>query len=366
MRRATATLPLHGGKAPAWLMSRMVRLAREIVVIIVSDFGAHEVLRRLSDPFWFQSLGCLLGFDWHSSGVTTTVSAAVKEGIAGIEHDLGLFAAGGKGARSRRTPQEIIARGNWLAIDPERLVYFSRLVAKVDNNAVMDGYQLYIHNFFFTTDGHWAVVQQGMSESTRTARRYHWLSETIADMTDEPHAAICGDARSAIVPNLTDHRAAEARIVTTRLSHEHPDRIVREIQDIKRLSLPARHEVLHTDIDPRRIYKILLSTYERRPKDFEELLAQQGVGPKTIRALALIAEVIYGKETSFSDPARFSFAHGGKDGHPYPVNRENYDRSIEVLRKAAHAARIGITEKKEALRRLDAFYRRFAHGHEPA
>ncbi len=276
MRRGTATLPLHGGKAPAWLMNRMVRLAREMIVIIVSDFGPVEVLRRLSDPFWFQSFGCLLGFDWHSSGVTTTVSAAVKEGIAGMEHELSLFAAGGKGARSRRTPDEIMARGDSMTVDPNHLVYLSRLVAKVDNNAVMDGHQLYIHNFFFTPDGHWAVVQQGMNDQTGTARRYHWLSDTVVDPTDEPHAAICGETRIDSVMNLTDHRAGDARVLATELSHEHPDRIAAEIESIKRLELPSRHEVLAADIDPKRIYKILLSTYERRPKDFEELLAATG------------------------------------------------------------------------------------------
>jgi hypothetical protein len=361
MRRGTATLPLHGGKAPAWLMGRMVKLAREIVIIIVSDFGAVEVLRRLSDPFWFQSFGCLLGFDWHSSGVTTTVCAAVKEGISGLEGDLGLFAAGGKGARSRKTPDEIAARGPELRIDPARLVYLSRLTAKVDNNALQDGYQLYIHNFFFTPDGRWAVVQQGMDDKTATARRYHWLSDTVTDMTVDPHAAVCDNRRLSTVMNLTDIGADRARNLVTELSCERPERTRAEIEKIKTLALPRRHEVTAADIDPGRIEKILLSTYERRPADFEELLALSGVGPKTIRALALIGEVIYGAPASFSDPARFSFAHGGKDGHPYPVDRENYDRSIDTLRRAASSARIGMTEKRDALRRLDAFYRRFSH-----
>jgi hypothetical protein len=362
MRRGTATLPLHGGKAPAWLMTRMINLAREIVVIIISDFGPTEVLKRLSDPFWFQSFGCLLGFDWHSSGVTTTVCAAVKEGIAGIETDLGLFAAGGKGARSRKTPDEIVARGAELSVDPARLVYLSRLTAKVDNNALQDGYQLYIHNFFFTPDGHWAVVQQGMNDDTATARRYHWLSDTITDMTVDPHSAVCDNRRLGTVMNLTDPGADRARTLVTELSREHPERTRSEIEKIKTLTLPRHHEVTAADIDPRRIEKILLSTYERRPADFEELLSLSGVGPKTIRALALIGEVIYGAPASFSDPARFSFAHGGKDGHPYPVDRENYDRSIETLRRAAGSARIGMTEKTQAIKRLDAFYRRFSHG----
>jgi len=361
VRRATATLPLHGGKAPAWLMRRMIGLAREIVVIIVSDFGAPEVLRRLSDPFWFQSFGCLLGFDWHSSGVTTTVCAAVKEGIRGIEGELGLFAAGGKGAYSRRTPDEIAARGADLSVDPAGLVYLSRLTAKVDNNAVQDGYQLYIHNFFFTPDGRWAVVQQGMDDATATARRYHWLSDTVTDMTVAPHAAVCDDRRLGLVMNLTDTAADRARDLVTELSREHPDRILADIDEASRLVLPRRHEVTGADIDPRRIEKILLSTYERRPADFEELLSLSGVGPKTIRALALIAEVIYGAPASFSDPARFSFAHGGKDGHPYPVDRENYDRSIDTLRHAARSAHIGMAEKKDALKRLAACSRRVSH-----
>jgi uncharacterized protein len=361
VRRATATLPLHGGKAPAWLMRRMVGLAREIVILIVSDFGAPEVLRRLSDPFWFQSFGCLLGFDWHSSGVTTTVCAAVKGGIAGIETELGLFAAGGKGAHSRRTPDEIAARGEDISVDPAGLVYCSRLTAKVDNNAIQDGYQLYIHNFFFTPDGRWAVVQQGMNDSTATARRYHWLSDTVTDMTVEPHAAVCDNRRLGLVMNLTDAGADRSRDLVTELSREHPDRMLARIREVNRLTLPRRHEVTADDIDPGRIGKILLSTYERRPADFEELLSLPGVGPKTIRALALVAEVIHGAPASFTDPARFSFAHGGKDGHPYPVDRENYDRSIDTLRRAAQSARIGITEKKEALRRLDLFYRRFSY-----
>jgi hypothetical protein len=361
MRRATATLPLHGGKAPAWLMRRMVNLAREIIVVIVSDFGAPEALRRLSDPFWFQSFGCLLGFDWHSSGVTTTVCAAVKQGIAGMEAELGLFAAGGKGAHSRRTPDEITARGADIAVDPAGLVYLSRLTAKVDNNAVQDGYQLYIHNFFFTPDGRWAVVQQGMDGATATARRYHWLSDSLTDMTVSPHAAVCDDRRLGQIMNLTDPGADRARELVAELSRERPDWILEQAREVNRLTLPRRHEVTADDIDPRRIEKILLSTYERRPAGFEELLALPGVGPKTIRALALIGEVIYGAPASFSDPARFSFAHGGKDGYPYPVDRENYDRSIDTLRRVAGSARIGLTEKKDALRRLDQFYRRFSH-----
>ncbi len=365
MKRGTATLPLHGGRAPRWLMDRMIRLAREIIIIIVSDFGSKEVLRRMSDPFWFQSFGCLLGFDWHSSGVTTTVTAAVKGGISGLERELDLYVAGGKGARSRRTPDEIESRGADISVDPDDLVYLSRFSAKVDNNAVMDGYQIYLHNFLFTGDGGWAVVQQGMNEGNRTARRYHWLGEAVNDMVSDPQAAICCDRREGIIANLTDGRAKNAREVAANLAKERPETIVRELEKIKGkakdndFTLPRRHAVTADDIDPKRLYKIFLSTYERRPKDFEALLISRGVGPKALRALTLIAEVIYGAEASFTDPARFSFAHGGKDGHPYPVDRENYDRSIEALRRAAKSAKVGRTEKVDALKRLDSFYERF-------
>ena len=362
VKRARADLPLHGGKAPAWLMNRMIRLAREIILIVVSEFGSKEVLRRLSDPFWFQSFGCLLGFDWHSSGVTTTVSAAVKEGIRGIEEEINLFAAGGKGARSRATPSEILEKGGAIDVDPEGLVYLSRLSAKVDNNAVMDGYQIYLHNFFFTKEGSWAVVQQGMCEKNRMARRYHWLGEDITDMISDPQAAICADIREGIVTNLSDKRAKGARDITTELARERPEKIVGELNKIKSFVLPRRHEILKEDINPDRLYKIFLSTYEMCPKDFEALLTSKGVGPKTLRALALISEVIYGENASFTDPARFSFAHGGKDGHPYPVDRENYDNSIDALRRAAKSAKVGRTEKVDAIARLDRFYRNFQNG----
>jgi uncharacterized protein len=367
MKRGTAVLPLHGGKAPKWLMDRMTRLAREIIIIIVSDFGSKEVLRKLSDPFWFQSFGCLLGFDWHSSGVTTTVTAAVKRGISGLEKELDLFAAGGKGARSRKTPDEILNHGNDISANPNDLVYLSRFSAKVDNNAVMDGYQIYLHNFLFTKDGSWAVIQQGMNEGQRTARRYHWLGETVDDMVSDPQAAICCDKKGDIITNLSDSRATSAREIATKIANEHPDTIVKELEKIKQntknvdFTLPRRHEVTADDINPKRLYKIFLSTYEKRPKDFEALLTAKGVGPKTLRALTLIAEVIYGTNASFTDPARFSFAHGGKDGHPYPVDRENYDNSIDTLRKAAQAAKVGRTEKVDALKKLDRFYKNFSN-----
>jgi hypothetical protein len=358
-RRTTATLPLHGGKAPAWLMQRMIKLAREIIVIMVTEYGSIDVLRKLADPFWFQSFGCVLGFDWHSSGVTTTVSAAVKQGISGMEDELNLFAAGGKGGRSRRTPDEIQAFGDRIDPDPESLVYLSRLSAKVDNNAVMDGYQIYLHNFFFTKQGRWAVVQQGMNDQNGTARRYHWLGDDVDDMIVEPHAAICCDVREETVTNLTDTRSDAARATVTELSRERPESLIKDLTAIGSMTLPRRHHIISRDIHPDRLSKIMLKTYERRPEDFETLLALDGVGPKTIRALSLIAEVIHGRNASFSDPARFSYAHGGKDGHPYPVDRENYDTSIDILRRTTQATRIERTEKINALKRLDRFYDRF-------
>ena len=357
MKRGIAHLPLHGGKAPRWLMERMIRLAREILIIMVSEYGSREVLRRLSDPFWFQSFGCLLGFDWHSSGVTTTVTGAVKSALSGLETELNLFAAGGKGGRSRKTPDEIAGFGDHLTIDPNDLIYLSRLSAKIDNTAVMDGYQLYLHTFFFTSEGDWAVVQQGMNEEARMARRYHWLGETVSSLTSDPQAAICCDRSEGLITNLVDGRARSARDTTVEIAHESPESIFSKLDEIKRLALPRHHEVFINDIHPDRIYKTLLSTYEQKPGDFESLLLTAGMGPKTLRALSLIAEVIFGAESSFSDPARFSFAHGGKDGHPYPVDRENYDCSIDILRKTAQAANINRTEKIVALKRLDSFYR---------
>ena len=351
-----ANLPLHGGKAPAWLFQRMVRLGREIVRLIVEDQGPRELLARISDPYWFQSLGCVLGFDWHSSGVTTTVCGALKEGLRGMERELGLVVAGGKGATSRKTPAEIIAAGERynLARDANDLVHLSRLTAKIDNNAIQDGFQLYHHNFFFTLDGAWAVVQQGMSE--RYARRYHWHSEAVQELTIEPHAAICSSVTKESVLNLVAADSVPTQNVMTELSRDTPDKIVRELNLMKTLSLPRRHEVALADLRPESIEKILLKTYEVQAENFEALLGMPGVGAKTLRALALISEVTYGTAASWKDPAKFSFAHGGKDGHPYPVNRMVYDQSIEILRKSLERARIERTEKENALKRLGTLW----------
>jgi hypothetical protein len=356
MRTGYAQLPLHGGKAPRWLFTRMTRLAREIVAHVVAEYGPEELLRRLSDPFWFQALGCVLGFDWHSSGVTTTTCGAIKEGIRGLERDLGFYAAGGKGGVSRHTPGEVTAFCETLGQSPERLVYASRMSAKVDSAAVQDGYQLYHHVFFFTRTGQWCVVQQGMSDVTRMARRYHWLGETVQDFVFEPHAAVCCDVRGGEdLLNLVAAESAEVRRASAELATQPAEATLKAAERLPTLALPARHPVREEDINPRYLRKILLRTYEEAPANFEALLAVEGVGPKTLRALALVSELIYGTRASTRDPARFSFAHGGKDGTPYPVDRATYDRTVEILRQALNRAGVERSEKAHAFRRLAAF-----------
>jgi uncharacterized protein len=395
-----AHLPLHLGRAPAWLFTRMTRLAREIAVHIVADEGAEQLLRRLSDPFWFQAFGCVLGFDWHSSGVTTTVTGALKEGLAGVSGELGVYAQGGKGATSRKTPAEIFDRCERLDIDPQPLVYASRMAAKVDSAAVQDGYQLYHHAFFFTKVGHWCVVQQGMNSATRMARRYHWLSESLTSFVNEPHAAICSDNRGTTL-NLVAQEHAKVRKASLELATAPPDRVLAIVQragagrkirpglicprlpfeepetktglnssdhakkirpglisgGAPTLDMPAKHALRLQDLDPRHLESVLLSTYERAPQTFEALLGLEGVGPRTLRALALVSEVIYGTPVSTRDPARFAFAHGGKDGTPFPVDRETYDRTIDVLRRAMASASVDRSEKLDALKRLGRFAR---------
>jgi hypothetical protein len=367
-----AHLPLHPGRAPAWLFARMTRLAREIAVHIVADRGPHELLRRLSDPFWFQAFGCVLGFDWHSSGVTTTSTGALKEGIRGLETDLGVYALGGKGATSRKTPTEILDRCERLAVDPAPLLYASRMAAKVDSAALQDGYQLYHHSFFFSADSQWCVVQQGMSETTKTARRYHWLSEALESFVNEPHEAICCDHRAPTL-NLVAEEHSRIREASVTLAANPPHQVVDLVKRYAHreqapllpfedtaptLEMPQRHALLLQDLDPRRLHTVLLSTYERAPQDFETLLGLEGVGARTLRALALVSEVIYGTPASTRDPARFAFAHGGKDGTPFPVDRETYDRTIDTLHRAMSRADVDRSEKVDALKRLGTFARR--------
>jgi hypothetical protein len=333
----------------------MVRLSREISTFIVVEYGAAEMLRRLSDPFWFQAFGCVLGFDWHSSGVTTTVCGAMKEALSGIDRELGLYGAGGKGGRSRQTPAEVTAACESLGRDPGPLVYASRMAAKVDSAAVQDGYQLYHHAFFFTASAEWCVVQQGMSDRTSDARRYHWLSPNVASFVDEPHDAVCCDLRGAAL-NLVAHESEPARAGCAALAAQPPDVTLRAVERLPELTLPARHGLLPGfDVTGRHLHSILLETYERPPADFEALLAREGVGPKTVRALALASELIFGAPASTRDPARFAFAHGGKDGTPFPVDRRVYDTTIDVLGRAINRAGIDRSEKVRAFRRLQAF-----------
>ena len=354
MRTGSAQLPLHGGRAPAWLFSRMVLLAREITAHIVAEYGSEEVLRRLSDPHWFQAFGCVLGFDWHSSGVTTTVTGALKEGLRGTERDLGIYVGGGKGAVSRRTPGEILGYCEQLSIDARPLVYASRMSAKVDSAAVQDGYQLYHHAFFFTPAGAWCVVQQGMNDQNGMARRYHWLSSSVHNYVNEPHAAVCAEVEAPTL-NLVASESDPVRSASAELSRQDPSVVLSALKGIPALTMPRRHAVLRADVNPAYLQKILLKTYERAPENFETLLGMEGVGGRTLRALALVSEIIYGTPASTRDPARFSFAHGGKDGFPYPVDTETYDKTVEVLRAAVTKAGIDRSERVKALKRLVRF-----------
>ena len=330
----------------------MVLLARELVIYMVREFGAPEVLRRLSDPYWFQAFGCVLGFDWHSSGVTTTVCGAVKEGIKDIDVEIGLFAAGGKGAASRKTPAQVVAACERIGRDPAPLVYASRMSAKVDNTAVQDGYQLYHHAFFFTSAGEWCVVQQGMSDATRLARRYHWLSPHLQSFVDEPHHAVCCDIRQETL-NLVARENAGVRSASAELASQPPSVTLDALAKVPELRMPVRHTLFpELDVPQTHLRRILLTTYEQAPPDFESLLGIPGVGPRTVRALALASELVHGTPASLRDPARFAFAHGGKDGTPFPVDRPTYDRTIEILGKALNAASVDRSEKVKAFRRL--------------
>jgi uncharacterized protein len=372
-RVGTAHLPLHGGKAPAYLFQRMTKLAREISLAIIYEYGTVELMRRLSDPYWFQAFGCVLGYDWHSSGVTTVVCGALKEAWKPIWNETGLYIAGGKGGTSRKTPGEIMARGNDIKISPDGLIYASRMSAKVDNTALQDGYQIYHHSFLFDREGRWAVIQQGMNEENGYARRYHWLSETLEDFVDEPHAGIItADTTSPL--NMTAHESNAARTASVQLSLEKPLDTLRELKKIQRsmavqpemtplelinagetpplLDLPAHHSILGRDLNPDRIAGAFEAAYETQPQNFEQLLGVKNVGPKTIRALALLSEIVYGAKPSFTDPARFSFAHGGKDKIPYAVDRVTYDRSIHILHTAVEKAKMGEGERMDALKRL--------------
>lgn len=356
MRTGTANLPLHGGKCPPWLFSRMKTLGAAIIEVIVEEFGPLEVLRRLSDPYWFQALGCVLGFDWHSSGVTTTVCGALKEGLKDAQSSLGVFFAGGKGRVSRGTPQEIEILGDRHGLPRQvaDLQYASRMSAKVDSSAVQDGYQIYHHFFTFTKEGDWAVVQQGMNEDNRQARRYHWLSRGVTDFVCDPHAAVCCDQTSPVL-NLAAGENQGVRQLSVEAAALGPERVIREIQAaagaMPNLDMPVGHAIPNTSY----LNRALTAVYARCPESFEELLGISGVGAGTLRALALVAEVAYGAKASYRDPVRFSFAHGGKDGYPFPVNRPDMEHSTRVLERALRKAKSGQSEQLAALRRLARF-----------
>jgi hypothetical protein len=351
-RTGSATLPLHGGQVPAWLAGRMARLGRSMVEALVLQYGRHEVLRRLANPFWFQSLGCVMGMDWHSSGITTSVIGALKRGLAPIENELGLHVCGGRGRHSRRTPDELLAVGERVGLDGAALGRQSRLVAKVDSAALQDGYDLYLHAFIVADDGAWTVVQQGMNGQLRQARRYHWLWERAGDFVDQPHAAIEGPPQGLLL-NLTDGQAGPARTANVALANGAPELVTGTLERLPELALPAHHDVRVEDLDLRRLAGALRVASERGPRDFPELLLTPGVGARTLFALSLVAEVLHGAPSRFSDPARFSLAHGGKDGHPFPVPLDVYDQTLQVLRSAVDRAKLGNDDKLSALRRLD-------------
>ena len=369
-RAGSADLPLHSGHVPRWLADRMTRLGAVMSEAIVHHYGRDELLRRLANPFWFQSFGAVMGMDWHSSGITTSVIGALKRGLTPRSHELGIHVCGGRGKHSRQTPQELVAVGDRVGVDGTILAKASRLVAKVDSAAVQDGFDLYLHGFVVTDDGHWTVVQQGMNGERRQARRYHWLSEGLKSFVDDPHAAIDGKRQGEIV-NLADRRAeASRRAQLDLLCLLGPDKIAREYAALEtdreiqakpptdqpllpHLIMPAHHDVRSSDVIERRLHSNLAAAADRGPKDFTDLLLTPGVGARTVRALAMVAEVMHGAPCRFTDPARFSFAHGGKDRHPFPVPLKVYDETLKVLKSAVQKAKLGRDEELGALRRLD-------------
>ncbi len=380
-RTGSADLPLHGGRVPPWLSARMAKLGRVIVEAIVHHYGRDELLRRLAHPFWFQSFGSVMGMDWHSSGITTSVIGALKRGLGPVQSELGIYVCGGKGTHSRQTPTELLEIGHRTGLEATSLVRASRLIAKVDSAAVQDGFDLYLHSFIVTREGRWCVVQQGMNESRREARRYHWLSENLQSFIDSPHSGIEGKNQGSIM-NLADARADRNRRAGLELVHFGPDTTIgvlkklrgdgsaardlfadqlpfippsieAELARLPRLQMPAHHEVRASDVVLKRLHAALAAAADRGPQDFPELLLTPGVGARTIAALALVAEVVHGAPSRFSDPARFSMAHGGKDGHPFPVPLMVFDETIRVLKSAVERAKLGNDERLAAIQRLD-------------
>ena len=376
-----ADLPLHGGTVPKWLADRMMQMGSLIIESIITNFGKKEVLVRLSDPLWFQSLGAVMGMDWHSSGITTSVMYALKRGINKRAKDFGLCVCGGRGKYSRRTPDELMFLANATGLDGTKLINSSKLVAKVDSTAVQDGFQLYMHNFVLSDEGDWTVIQQGMNIESKTARRYHWSSENLKSFVEEPHTGITGENQGLIL-NLTAKDAKETRSHILDFSKENPDKIIKEIQNVfnheeninkinsikndniliaqnktiasetRSIVMPHHHEVRAKDVNLKRLGAVLATAYESQPQNFEGLLLTPGLGPRTIQSLTLVSEVIYGTPSRFTDPARFSFAHGGKDGHPFPVPLKIYDDSIRILHESIERSKLGYKDKSECIKRL--------------
>lgn len=382
-----ADLPLHTGTVPRWLADRMMVLGTLITESLVENFGPDEVLVRLSDPLWFQSFGAVMGMDWHSSGITTSVMYALKRGLNPRAKELGIYVCGGRGKYSRMTPDELIEIAGNEGLNGDELVRNSKLVAKVDNNAVQDGFQLYQHNFVLTKNGNWTVVQQGMNTAEKKARRYHWCSTNLRSFVEEPHTGVVGDNRGEIL-NLTDSQADKARSSILDMSRQEPERVIKEITEINKpasqiillqegkvstneskafpvqgelfpeytnersVVMPSHHEVREKDVNLKRLGGVLAAAYESQPENFESLLLTPGLGPRTLQSLALVSEVIYGTPSRFTDPARFSFAHGGKDGHPFPVPLKIYDESIRILRDSIEKSKLGYKDKSECIRRL--------------
>jgi hypothetical protein len=368
-RTGIANLPLHGGKAPAWLTGRMRKMSKEIANIMVDEYGTCAFLKRLSDPYWFQALGCVLGYDWHSSGVTTVLTSVLKQALSPEEH--GIAVCGGKGRTSRKTPEEIVEVGGKFGFSEDRieaLKYTSRMTAKVDNTAIQAGYQLYHHAFVITEDEKWAVIQQGMSEKDRSARRYHWLSDTTSSLIVEPHYAVVGDVKRKKALNMTAKTSEGARRTSVDVAKEPPRRVLRFFEAARLQHQKSLQEWLpKATVDPwlrsvealnmpRSIsWETMTKVYEFQPRNYEELLSLRGVGPATVRGLALVAELIYGEKPCWEDPVKFSFAYGGKDGVPFPVDRRAMDESIQVLWRAVEAVKLGEKEKLRSLRRLRRF-----------
>lgn len=376
-----ADLPLHGGTVPKWLADRMMQMGSLIIESIITNFGKKEVLVRLSDPLWFQSLGAVMGMDWHSSGITTSVMYALKRGINKRAKDFGLCVCGGRGKYSRRTPDELMFLANATGLDGTKLINSSKLVAKVDSTAVQDGFQLYMHNFVLSDEGDWTVIQQGMNIESKTARRYHWSSENLKSFIEEPHTGITGENQGLIL-NLTAKDANETRSHILDFSKENPDKMIKEIQNVfkheeninkinsikndniliaqnktiasetRSIVMPHHHEVRAKDVNLKRLGAVLATAYESQPQNFEGLLLTPGLGPRTIQSLTLVSEVIYGTPSRFTDPARFSFAHGGKDGHPFPVPLKIYDDSIRILHESIERSKLGYKDKSECIKRL--------------